>query len=63
MKFAVWPLSGAAVSLACLSRADDATVPTGDLTWTGASAIGPIIRAILDGPFGAEAVVVEGLPS
>ena len=61
MKFAKYLLTGAAVSLASASMADDATVTIGDLTWTGATAIGHVIKAIIDGPLNSEAVIVEGL--
>ncbi len=43
------------------SAADDATVAISDLTWTGGKAISHIIEAVIDGPLGSEAVVVEGL--
>lgn len=43
------------------AMAQDATVTIGDLTWTGATAIGHVIQAVIEGPLGSEAVIVEGL--
>ena len=43
------------------ASAADATVTIGDLTWTGARAIGYVIQAIVNGPMGSEAVIKEGL--
>ncbi|WP_170603435.1 ABC transporter substrate-binding protein [Ruegeria arenilitoris] len=37
------------------------TVKIGDLTWTGATAIGHVIQAVIEGPLGSEAEIVEGL--
>ena len=57
-------LASAAVSVASASgsmAADDATVSIGDLTWTGATAIGHVIMAIINGPLDSEAYIVEGL--
>ncbi len=63
MKFAKCMLTGAAVSVASASgsMAADATVTIGDLTWTGAEAIGHVIQAVIAGPLDSEAVIVEGL--
>ncbi len=64
MKFARHLLTGAAISAAAASgsmAADDATVTIGDLTWTGARAIGHVIQAVIEGPLDSEAVIVEGL--
>lgn len=33
----------------------------GDLTWTGTSAIGHVIQAVINGPLDSEAVIVSGL--
>jgi len=41
--------------------AADAKVTIGDLTWTGASAIGHVIKAIIEGPLDGEAEIVKGL--
>ena len=41
--------------------ASEATVTIGDLTWTGARAIGYVIQAVINGPMGSEAVIKEGL--
>ncbi len=56
-------LAGAAISIASStgSLAADATVTIGDLTWTGATAIGHVIKAVIDGPLQSEANIVEGL--
>ena len=58
MKFAKYLLTGATVSLASKSIADDATVTIGDLIWTGATAIGHVIKAIIEGPLNSEADIV-----
>ena len=49
------------MSLTPTARAQDATVTISDLTWTGASAIGHVIKVIIDGPLDSEAEIVEGL--
>ncbi len=57
-------LFGTAFSLIAAQSAlaaDDATVKIGDLTWTGAKAIGHVIQAVINGPLDSEAVIVEGL--
>ncbi len=57
-------LTGAAMSVASASgsvAADNATVTIGDLTWTGATAIGHVIQAVIEGPLGSEAIIVEGM--
>ena len=43
------------------TMAADETVTIGDLTWDGAKAIAHIVKAVIDGPLGSEAVIVEGL--
>ena len=43
------------------AAASEATVTIGDLTWTGARAIGYVIQAVINGPMGSEAVIKEGL--
>lgn len=56
-------LAGAALLLgmATSAHADDATVTISDLTWTGAKAIGHVIKTIIEGPMDFEADIVEGL--
>ncbi|MCY4540993.1 MAG: glycine/betaine ABC transporter substrate-binding protein [Rhodobacteraceae bacterium] len=57
-------LAGIAMMFASVqasSSADHVTVSIGDLTWTGAEAIAHVIKAVIDGPLGSEAVIVEGL--
>ncbi|WP_434055931.1 MAG: glycine betaine ABC transporter substrate-binding protein [Roseibium sp.] len=64
MKLARNLLFGTAFSLIAANSAlaaDDATVKIGDLTWTGAKAIGHVIQAVINGPLDSEAVIVEGL--
>ena len=53
----------AAILLGSVSgaAASSATVTIGDLTWTGARAIGYVIQAVINGPMGSEAVIKEGL--
>lgn len=41
--------------------AQDATVKIGDLSWTGAKAIGYVIQAVIEGPLDSEAEIVEGM--
>lgn len=53
--------SVAACGLALPAAAQDPTVRIGDLTWIGASAIAHVIEAVIDGPLGSEAEIVEGL--
>ena len=61
MKLPKTLLAGAAIAAASGAAAQDATVTIGDLTWTGARAIGHVIQAVINGPLGSEAVIVEGL--
>ena len=55
--------ASAAILLASASAASaaDAKVVIGDLSWTGAKAIGHVIQAIINGPLGSEAEIMEGL--
>ena len=55
--------AGAVVLLGSVSAASaaDAKVTISDLSWTGAKAIGYVIEAIINGPMGSEAEIVEGL--
>ncbi len=64
MKLTKLLLAGPALSMGIVSSAfaaDDATVAISDLTWTGGKAISHVIEAVIDGPLGSEAVIVEGL--
>ena len=63
MKFIRIIAASAAILLGSASTAlaAGATVTIGDLTWTGAKAIGYVIQAIINGPMGSEAVIKEGL--
>lgn len=56
-------LAGVTLSAFAASSAfaADAKVTIGDLTWTGASAIGHIIKAVIEGPLDGEAEIVKGL--
>lgn len=58
-------LAGAALSLSLGAASDasaqGATVTISDLTWTGAKAIGHVIKAVIEGPLDSEAEIVEGL--
>ena len=49
------------VGSASAAFAADAKVTIGDLTWTGAKAIGHVIKAVIEGPLGGEAEIVSGL--
>ena len=52
----------AATALATMPTAfAQETVKIGDFTWTGSDAIGHVIAAVINGPLGSEAVIVEGL--
>lgn len=46
---------------ATAAAAQDAKVTIADLTWTGADAIGHVIQAIIEGPMGGEAEIIEGM--
>ncbi|HAR53706.1 glycine betaine ABC transporter substrate-binding protein [Roseovarius nubinhibens] len=63
MKKMTHMLAGAMLlsSGASVMAAEDATVAIGDLTWTGAQAIGHVIQAVIEGPLGSEAKIVAGL--
>lgn len=63
MKFLKTLTLSAAVSLAASSTAfaADAKVTISDLTWTGAKAIGHVIKAVIEGPLESEAEIVKGL--
>ena len=56
-------LVGGAISAltATSAFAEGAKVTIGDLTWTGATAIGHVIKAVIEGPMEGEAEIVEGL--
>lgn len=49
------------MSASSLALAADAKVAISDLNWTGAKAIGHVIKAIINGPMGSEAEIIEGL--
>lgn len=50
-----------AVGASNVAMAAGAKVTIGDLTWTGARAIGYVIKAVIEGPLGGEAEIVSGL--
>jgi len=45
---------------ATTASAQDSKIAIADLTWTGATAIGHIIQAIITGPMGGEAEIIKG---
>ena len=45
---------------ATAASAADGKITIADLTWTGADAIGAVIKAIVTGPMGGEAEIIEG---
>lgn len=49
------------VSVSTFSYAADAKVALSDLNWTGAKAIAHVIKAVIEGPLGSEAAIIEGL--
>lgn len=58
----VFTLSTAlALGASSSAMAADAKVAISDLTWTGASAIGHVIQAVIQGPLGSEAEIIKGL--
>ena len=67
MKFArLLPKAGAASAAAAVfftaaSAQAQEKVAISDLSWTGASAIAHVIKAVIDGPLGSEAEIVQGL--
>ena len=65
MKLARLLPSGAAAAVAASLLATGAhaqeKVAISDLSWTGAKAIGHVIKAVIEGPLGSEAEIVEGL--
>lgn len=48
-------------SASTLSYAADAKVAISDLNWTGAKAIAHVLKAVIEGPLGSEADIIEGL--
>jgi len=50
-----------AISLSSSAFAADAKVTISDLSWTGAKAIGHIIKAVIEGPLNSEAEIKKGL--
>ena len=61
MKLRTTLLTATTLCAAGIASAQDATVKIGDLTWTGATAIGAVIEAVIEGPLDGEAEIVEGL--
>lgn len=63
MKFYKTLTLATAITLVGMSNsyAADAKVTISDLTWTGAKAIGHVIKAVIEGPLGSEAEIVKGL--
>ena len=58
------PGVAAAVAVSFLSSAGahaQEKVAISDLNWTGAKAIGHVIKAVIEGPLGSEAEIIEGL--
>ncbi|MEP1207641.1 MAG: glycine betaine ABC transporter substrate-binding protein [Rhizobiaceae bacterium] len=49
------------VAVATAASAADEKVVIGDLTWTGAKAIGHVIKAVIEGPLDSEAEIKSGL--
>jgi len=63
MRFNLKPLVlglGLAV-VAGQAQAEGETVAISDLNWTGAKAIAHVMKAVIEGPLGSEAVIIEGL--
>ena len=50
-----------AVLLAATSAGAQETVKLSDLNWNGARAIGHVLKAIITGPMGSEAEIIEGM--
>lgn len=48
-------------SASTFSYAADAKVAISDLNWTGAKAIAHVLKAVIEGPLGSEADIIEGL--
>lgn len=63
MKFTKTLTLAAALSISAstLSLAADAKVAISDLNWTGAKAIAHVLKAVIEGPLGSEAAIVNGL--
>ena len=53
--------AAAALCVAAGTASAQERVAISDLNWTGAKAIAHVIQAIINGPLGSEAVIVEGL--
>ncbi len=49
------------IAASSVGHAEGAKVVIGDLTWTGAKAIGHVIKAVIEGPLGSEAEIKKGL--
>ena len=50
-----------AVALATAHAQGPAKVAISDLNWTGAKAIAHVLKAVIEGPLGSEAEIVQGL--
>lgn len=53
--------AGAAISVMATSAFAQEKVAISDLNWTGAKAIAHVLKAVIEGPLGSEASIVEGL--
>jgi glycine betaine/proline transport system substrate-binding protein len=60
MKLAKHLVATTAIAAGSVASAQE-TVTIGDLTWTGARAIGHVIEAVIEGQLGGEAEIVSGL--
>ena len=61
MRYAKTLAAAIVVSSAATAVHAQEMVRISDLSWTGAKAIGHVIKAVIDGPLGSEAEIVEGL--
>ena len=60
MKLRLTSILALALTLASAGVQAQELVRISDLSWTGAKAIGYVIKAVIDGPLGSEAEIVEG---
>ena len=61
MKRAAALTAAVVVSFAATAAQAQEKVTISDLNWTGAKAIGHVIKAVIEGPLGSEAEIIEGL--
>ncbi|MCP8894157.1 hypothetical protein KYK29_04380 [Shinella daejeonensis] len=61
MKHSTFLALAAAAALTATSAHAQEKIAIGDLTWTGAKAIGSVIKAVIEGPLKSEAEIVSGL--